>query len=54
MAVWIVNLPDQTIEVYRKPHLVGYASRTCLRAGDKASPLAFPDAAVDVGELMQR
>ncbi len=52
--VWIINLLDQSIEVYREPHLTGYASRTILRDGDKASPLAFPDAAVDVTELMQR
>ena len=52
--VWIINLLDQSIEVYRDPHLTDYACRTVLYVGDKASPLAFPDAAVDVGELMQR
>jgi len=52
--VWIINLLDKSVEVYREPHLTGYASRTILRAGDKASPLAFPDAAVDVVELLKR
>jgi len=52
--VWIINLLDQSIEVYREPHLTGYTSRTILHAGDKASPLAFPDAAVNIAELMQR
>jgi len=51
--VWVINLLDQTIKAYREPHLTGYASTTILRAGDKASPLAFPDASVDVAELMQ-
>ena len=30
--VWIVNLPDATIEVYRDPHFTGYASKTVLVA----------------------
>lgn len=52
--VWIVNLNDSTIEVYRDPHFTGYASKTILRAGEQAKPLAFPDAVVDVGELLKR
>lgn len=52
--VWIVNLPDQTVEVYREPHFTGYNSKTVLRASDKASPPAFPDAIVDVAELLKR
>jgi len=52
--VWIVDLNEQTIEVYRQPHFAGYASKTVLGAGDKASPQAFPDATVDVAELLKR
>ena len=52
--VWIVNIEDECIEVYREPHLAGYASTTRLRPGEKARPLAFPDAAVDVAELLKR
>jgi len=52
--VWIVNLIDATIEVYREPHFTGYGSKTILRAGDTIAPLAFPDAAVDVAELLRR
>jgi hypothetical protein len=51
--VWIVNLEDETIEVYREPNLAGYASTTLLRPGDKARPLAFPDAAVDMADLLK-
>jgi Uma2 family endonuclease len=51
--VWIVNLEDETIEVYREPHLAGYASTTFARRGEKACPLAFPDVAVDVAELFK-
>ncbi len=52
--VWIVNLNDASIEVHREPHFTGYGSKTILRAGDRATPLAFPDAVVDVAELLKR
>lgn len=49
--VWIVDLNDAIIEVFREPHFEGYASRTTLRQGDAASPLSFPDISVDVASL---
>ena len=52
--VWIINLADLTIEVYQEPHFTGYGSKTIRRAGDKVSPQAFPDAVVDVAELLKR
>ena len=52
--VWIVNLNETVIEVYREPHFTGYGSKSVLRADSQASPLAFPDAAVDVAELLKR
>lgn len=52
--VWIVNLNELTVEVYREPHFEGYTSRTVLRAGEQASPAAFSDVSVDVGELLRR
>jgi Uma2 family endonuclease len=52
--VWIVNLADLTVEVYREPHFTGYGSKTILRAGDQAKSQAFPDVAVDVAELLKR
>ena len=52
--VWIVNLVDLVLEVYREPNFTGYGNKTVLRAGDQAKPLAFPDAVVDVGELLKR
>ncbi len=30
---WIVNLVDRQVEVYTKPHAVGYMSRTIYNAG---------------------
>jgi Uma2 family endonuclease len=52
--VWIVNLNDLTVEVYREPNFTGYGSKTVLRWGDQAKPQAFPDVTVDVAELLRR
>jgi Uma2 family endonuclease len=52
--VWIVNLNDETIEVYREPHFTGYGSKAILQAGDKGCPAKFPDAVIDVAELLKR
>lgn len=52
--VWIVNLNELAIEIYREPHFTGYGTKTVLSAGSQAAPLAFPDAAVDVAELLKR
>ncbi|HXS69785.1 MAG TPA: Uma2 family endonuclease [Candidatus Polarisedimenticolia bacterium] len=52
--IWIVNLQELTVEVYREPHFTGYENKTILRAGDKAAPSAFPDVIIDVAELLRR
>jgi Uma2 family endonuclease len=52
--VWIVNLRDQALEIHREPHFTGFGSKTIARAGDTIAPLAFPDAAVDVAELLKK
>jgi len=49
---WIVNLVQQCIEVYREPHFTGYNIVEKVQRGGKAVPLACPDAAVDVNELL--
>jgi Uma2 family endonuclease len=52
--VWIVNLEELRLEIYREPRFNGYGSKTVLRTGDQARPVAFPDAVVDVAELLKR
>ena len=51
---WLVNLPEQKIEVYREPHFTGYASKAILRPGETASPAAFTDVIIDVAELLRQ
>jgi Uma2 family endonuclease len=49
---WIVDLEAQTIEVYRDPHDLGYASPTIFRRGQSVSFAAFPDVVFTVDELL--
>jgi len=51
--VWILNLNERVVEVYREPNSKGYKSSVVLRTGDKACPMAFPDVGVDVAELLK-
>ena len=51
--VWIVNLASPGVEVYRDPHFTGYGSKTILLPGDQIAPQAFPDAVVNVAELLK-
>jgi Uma2 family endonuclease len=51
--VWIVNLVDGTLEVYREPHYAGYASAQILHEGDTVAPARFPDAVIEVSKLLR-
>lgn len=51
--VWIVNLPERTIEVYREPHFTGYGSRSRCRDGELVRSQACPDVALDIAELLR-
>jgi Uma2 family endonuclease len=52
--VWIVNLRDLVIEVYRDPQFDEYASSKVHRGGNEISPLNFPDVVLDVAALLKR
>jgi Uma2 family endonuclease len=49
---WIVNLVDQTLDVYRQPGPRGYDRLQRFRPGDSLSPLAFPDVTLDVAAIL--
>ena len=56
---WIVNLVDRVLEVYRQPLVDAsapfgwrYASHETLRPGSSIAPLAAPDSAVLVADLL--
>jgi Uma2 family endonuclease len=52
--VWIINLPEQCVEIYREPHFTGYGVNTIHKQNATVSPQAFPDATVEVSVLLKR
>ena len=49
---WVVDLPSRLLHVFREPAPDGYASETVLTPDDEVRPLAAPDAAVRVADLL--
>jgi Uma2 family endonuclease len=49
--VWIVNVPDRQVEVYREPAGLTYNSVSVLKSGQSASPASFRDILIPVAEL---
>ena len=50
--VWLVNLRQDVIEAYRGPQGGSYLDTATLNRGETLSPLAFPDASLEVTELL--
>jgi Uma2 family endonuclease len=50
--VWLVDLTTHRIEAYREPSGMSYRAVRQLEAGDRLSPLAFPDLVLEVGEIL--
>jgi len=51
LEVWIANLPDRQLEVFRDPSPEGYRARTQYGPGAFASPLVLPELSVEVATL---
>ena len=51
--VWIVNVPEREVEVYREPNALHYTSATILQLGQSAVPATFPDISISVAELFR-
>jgi Uma2 family endonuclease len=52
--VWIVDLNEEVLQIFRKPVDNTYTESLERRAGQFATPESFPDVSVDVGELFKR
>ena len=50
--VWLVNLPAETVEVYRNPQGAAYRETNQYRRGDTISPQAFPNLQLAVEQLL--
>ena len=51
---WLVDLTKDRVEVYREPRLGSYATVELRGHEDMLSPLAFPEIAVKVSDLIIR
>lgn len=52
IEVWIVNLLERQIEVFRGPSGDGYTIWRTYRSGETIVPVAFPDVAFGVDEIL--
>ena len=43
IEVWIANLNDACVEVYRRPEAGDYRDQRVFRRGDTVTPVALPD-----------
>ena len=50
--VWIENLVEDLLLIYRDPEGDAYRTALALRNGDSISPLAFPDVVFNVAQLL--
>lgn len=50
--VWLVDLVERAIDVYRRPALRGYRQERRYVAGEALAPLAFPRVRLRVDELL--
>lgn len=46
--VWLVNLTDKCVEVYREPSPTGYKSSRRFDPGESLTPINFPDMTIPV------
>ena len=49
---WIVNLKEDSIEIYRNPKDEAFRDQSTARIGDRIFPEAFPDVVIEVGEII--
>jgi len=49
---WLLNLNDNCLEVYRKPHGEVYAEKNTLYSGDEITLSQLPDISIQVAEIL--
>jgi Uma2 family endonuclease len=50
--VWLVNLPDERLEVYRRPEGPVYRHVEHLHRGGRIAPAAFPEVRLEVADIL--
>jgi Uma2 family endonuclease len=49
---WVVSLPERLIHIFRRPQKTGFAEHRTAGFGEEIRPLAFPQFALSVTELL--
>jgi Uma2 family endonuclease len=49
---WVVSLPERLVHVFRRPKSGTYEEHSTAQFGDEVRPLAFPQFALSVSELL--
>jgi Uma2 family endonuclease len=49
---WVVNVPEDRLEVYRQPTSQGYQEARYLRRGEQLIPVAFPDLSLTADAIL--
>jgi Uma2 family endonuclease len=52
--MWIVNLPERQLEIYRHPTRKGYNDHHTFKRGEAVALLAFPEATFQVSEILSK
>jgi Uma2 family endonuclease len=52
LEAWLVNLPDDAVEIYRTPRAGRYHDVRTARRGETIAPLAFSDLALRVDDIL--
>ncbi len=52
VEVWLVDLEQDTITIYRDPTPDGYHSARVARRGDEVAPITFPDRAIAIADIL--
>ncbi|MBW4680372.1 MAG: Uma2 family endonuclease [Microcoleus vaginatus WJT46-NPBG5] len=50
--IWLVNINEQLIEIYRQPTAAGYQNIQECRRGQSLSPQAFPEISLTVDQVL--
>jgi Uma2 family endonuclease len=49
---WVVDIPNRLLHVFRLPTEAGYAEETILNSDEEVRPLAAPDTAIRIADLL--
>jgi Uma2 family endonuclease len=50
--VWVLDLGERALHLFRHPSPQGYREASLLKPGDRVSPLAFPEVSLEVESLL--